>query len=265
MSDIHKQRTYALVGTGGCGKTTLAEMILLHAGVVSRLGKIEDGNTVLDFEPEEVKRRGSTQPGFAAFTRGEFRHFLTDMPGAGNFAGDIDMIMAGMDAAVFVIDAVDGVRPLTKRMWAAVQKAKLPACCAITKVDRDRSDFTSALNGLSTILGIRPLLLYAPIGEFESFKGVVDVLAGKALIFDDNGGVTPADIPADMADEMSMLRETAVENIAECDDALMEKYLEEGELSEEEVLSGLRKGVLAGLLVPVVAVAGLENKGINNC
>ncbi len=260
-SAIHAQRTYALVGTGGCGKTTLAEMLLLHAGVVTRQGKIEDGNTALDFEPEEIKRRGSIQPGFATFVRGEARHFMVDMPGDGNFVGDIDMMLSGVDAAVFVIDAVDGVRPLTKKQWAAVQQAKLPAVCAITKVDRDRADFSSALSGLSAILGIRPVLLYAPIGGQADFKGVVDVLGGKAFFFNADGTATPGDIPADMADEAASLRENAVENIAECDDVLMEKYLEEGALSDEDIGKGLRLGVISGMLVPVVAVSGLENKG----
>ena len=260
-NNIHAQRTYALVGTGGCGKTTLAEMLLLKAGVITRLGKIEEGNTALDTEPEEIKRRGSIQPGFATFTRGDSRHFLVDMPGDGNFVGDIDMMLSGVDASLFVIDAVDGVRPLTKRLWSAVQKAELPALCAITKLDRDRADFESAFSGLTSILGIRTVLLYAPIGSQADFKGVVDVLRGKALLFNDNGDVTEADVPADMAEEMAILRETSVENIAESDDTLMEKYLEEGELSDEEIRAGLRKGVLARQIVPVVAVAGLENKG----
>ena len=258
---IQAQRTYALVGTGGCGKTTLAEMLLLEAGVITRLGKIEDGNTVLDYEPEEIKRRGSIQPGFATFARGDARHFLVDVPGDGNFVGDMDMILTGVDAALFVIDAVDGVRPLTKRQWSSVRKADIPACCAITKMDRDRADFASAYAGLASVLGMRTVLLYAPIGEQADFKGVVDVLGGKALLFNAEGGVTEGDIPADLADEMAMLRETAVENIAESDDALMEKYLEEGELNEDEIRSGLRTGVLARQLIPVIAVSGLENKG----
>jgi elongation factor G len=260
-NSIQAQRTYALVGTGGCGKTTLAEMLLLQAGVINRLGKVEDGSTVLDYEPEEIKRRGSIQPGFATFTRGGARHFLVDMPGDGNFVGDMDMILAGVDSALFVIDAVDGVRPLTKRQWAGVKNADIPACCAITKLDRDRADFASAYGGLSTTLGIRTVLLYAPIGEQADFKGLVDVLGAKALMFNADGSTSESAIPADMADEMAALREAAVENIAESDDALMEKYLEEGTLSPEEIQVGLRKGVLARQIVPVIAVSGLENKG----
>ncbi len=258
---INAQRTYALVGTGGCGKTTLAEMVLMHAGVVNRIGKVEDGTTALDFEPEEIKRRGSIVPAFATFARGKGRHFLMDTPGDGNFIGDMDMLMAAVDAAVFVIDAVDGVRPLTKRMWNSVASRKLPACCVITKIDRDRADFSSAYEGLSSILGIRTALLYAPIGIQDKFSGLVDILAGKALMFQADGGTKEADIPAGMADEAASLREAAVESIAECDDALMEKYLETGELSTEEIYSGLRKAVISGGLVPVIAASGLENKG----
>lgn len=261
MSKIDAQRTYALIGTGGCGKTTLAEMLLLNAGVSTRLGKIEEGNTALDYEPEEIKRRGSIQPGFATFVRGDARHFLVDIPGDGNFVGDINILLAGVDSAVFVIDAVDGVRPLTKRQWTAVKKASLPACCVITKLDRDRADFDAAFAGLAAVLGMRTVLLYAPIGGHGDFTGVVDVLGQKALLFNAEGAITESAIPADMTDAMASLRETAVENIAESDDALMEKYLEEGELSDAEVLAGLRKGVLSGQIVPVVAASGLENKG----
>jgi elongation factor G len=259
--NIDAQRTYALAGAGGSGKTTLAEMLLSAAGVIGRRGKIEDGNTALDYEPEEIKRRGSIQPAFASFVRGAARHFLIDLPGDGNFIGDRDMVLAGADAALFVIDAVDGVRPLTGRAWKAVVKAGLPAFCVITKLDRDRADFDAASAGLSALPGMHPVLLYAPIGDRDDFRGLVDVLAGKALMFRDDGGTDEAPLPADMEKDAASLREKAVENIAESDDALMEKYLEDGELSEEELGNGLRSGVLAGKLTPVIAVSGLENKG----
>ena len=260
-NSIETQRTYALIGTGGCGKTTLAEMHLYQTGVVSRLGKIEDGTTALDYEPEEIKRRGSIQPGFATYLWDKNRHFCVDLPGDNNFTGDADYLLRGVDAAVFVIDAVDGVRPLTKKHWGAVQKAALPACCFINKVDRDRADFSMALTGLSSILGIKTALLYAPIGGQADFKGLVDVLGRTAIFFDADGKFHTGTIPADMADEMAMLRETVVENIAESDEALMEKYLEIGELTDDEVALGLRKGVVNGDLVPVVAGSALENKG----
>jgi len=258
---LENQRTYALVGTGGSGKTSLAEMLLFQSGAVSRMGKIEDGTSCLDYESEEVKRRGSIQPAFATFSWNKNRHFLADIPGDNNFIGDINYLLAGVDAAVFVVDAVDGVRPLTRKLWNAVKNAGLPAMVFINKTDRDRADFDMAFAGLSDILGIKPVLLYSPVGQQENFRGVADVLAGKALLFGENGSVTEADIPADMADDIQALRETMVENIAESDEELMEKYLEEGELTDEEIHAALRKGVLKGELIPVAAGSALENKG----
>ena len=262
MSDALKhQRTYALVGHGGCGKTSVAEMLLFKAGVINRLGKIEEGTTSLDYEPEEVKRRGSVQPGFANYKWNKNQHFLIDSPGDANFSGDLSYTLSGADGVVLVIDAVDGVKPLTKRIWGEVKKAGLPAMVFINKMDRDRADFDMAFTGLSETLGIKPVLLYHPIGSKEDFKGVVDLLENTALLFDDKGGFSKADIPADMADEMAAMREAMVENVAESDEQLMEKYFEEGELTPEEVRQGLKAGVLAGDLVPVVVGSALENKG----
>ena len=167
----------------------------------------------------------------------------------------------GVDAAVLVIDAVDGVRPLTRRIWNAVREAGLPSFVFINKMDRDRADFDMAFNGLSSVLGMKPVTLYMPVMTDGVFAGVVDILGGKALMFSENGAVTEALIPDAIADEAALLHDTTVENIAESDEELMEKYLEEGSLSEEDLASGLRKGVLNASLVPVVVGSSLENKG----
>ena len=258
---LDSQRTYALIGTGGCGKTSLAEMLLFQSGVINRLGAIEEGTTTLDYEPEEIKRRGSIQPGFATFLWNKDRHFLMDVPGDTNFTGDLPYLLMGVDAAVLVIDAVDGVRPLTRRIWNAVREAGLPSFVFINKMDRDRADFDMAFNGLSSVLGMKPVTLYMPVMTDGVFTGVVDILGGKALMFGENGAVTEALIPDAIADEAALLHDTTVENIAESDEELMEKYLEEGSLSEEDLASGLRKGVLNASLVPVVVGSSLENKG----
>ncbi len=259
-NNLNAQRTYALVGTGGCGKTTLAEMLLFQAGVLNRLGKIEEGGTALDYEPEEIKRRGSIQPGIANFVRNDSRHFFIDLPGDNNFIGDMGYLLSAVDAAVFVIDAVDGVRPLTKKHWSAVKAAGLPACCFINKADRDRADFDKALHGLSHILGMRTVLLYTPLIEGEKLKGIIDVIGNKALIFNADGKVDEAPVPADLEASTSSLRETAVENIAESDEELMERYLEDGSLSPADIAKGLRQGVISGNLVPVITGSALENK-----
>ena len=261
MPDLKTQRTYALVGHGGSGKTSVAEMLLFNAGVVNRLGKVEDGNTVLDYEPEEIKRRGSIQPGFASYKWKKNDHFLIDTPGDSNFAGDLSYSLIAADGVVMVIDAVDGVKPLTRKIWAQVQGMNLPAMIVINKMDRDRAEFDTAFNGISEALGARPALLYYPIGSKENFKGVVDMLSGKALMFGEDGAIEESDVPSDIADEIDILRETMVENIAESDEDLMEKYFEEGELSPEDITKGLQAGVAAGELVPVVVSSALNCQG----
>ncbi len=261
MSELQGQRTYALVGTGGSGKTSLSEMLLFQTGVINRLGAIEEGTTALDYEPEDVKRRGSVTPGFASYSWDKEKHFLVDIPGDANFAGDISYLLSGVDSVCFVIDAVDGVRPLTKRLWQYVNEASLPAVVFVNKTDRDRADFDTAVAGLSTILGIKPVFLYVPIREGENLTGIVDVLANKALMFGEDGATNPAEIPAHLIDDIALLRDTAIENIAESDEDLMEKYLEEGSLSDEDLVNGLRQGVLNCELVPVVCGSSLQNKG----
>ncbi len=260
---LDSQRTYALVGTGGCGKTSLAEMLLFQSGVVNRLGAIEDGTTSLDYEPEETRRRGSIQPGFATYLWEENRHYLIDIPGDGNFVGDIACLLQGTDAVVFVIDAVDGVRPLTKKLWEHVRRGnvKLPSLIFINKMDRDRADFQMAYDGIATMLGAKPVTLFMPIVAGETFLGLVDIFAGKALMFGENGATIEAPVPVDLEDEVALIHDIAVENIAESHEDLMEKYLEEGMLSPEDIAMGLRLGVASGVLVPVVAGAALENKG----
>lgn len=262
MSEALKnQRTYVLAGHGGSGKTSVAEMLLLSAGVINRLGKVEEGTTALDYEPEETKRRGSTQPGFANYKWKKNNHFLIDTPGDSNFSGDLSYSLAAADGVVFVIDAVDGVKPLSKKIWSAIQKAELPSLIFINKMDRDRADFDSAFASISNVLGVKPALLYYPIGSKENFKGVVDMLAGKALMLDDKGGIKEDKIPADIADEVETMRETMIENIAESDEALMEKYFEEGELSVEELQTALGAGIISGELVPVCVGSALNNQG----
>ncbi len=260
LDKLSTQRTFALVGHGGTGKTSVAEMLLYNSGKISRLGSIEEGTTTLDYEPEEIKRRGSIQPGFANYQWKKNQHFLIDLPGDNNFVGDMPYQLSAVDGVIFVLDAVDGVKPLTKKMWSEVKAAQLPGLVFINKMDRERADFRMAYNGLTQTLGIKTVLLFLPIGAESDFRGVVNVLEDRAYFFSEGGKVNSADVPEDMAEQVAELRETAIENIAESDEELMEKYLEEGELSAEEIYKGLSLGVKNGELVPVCAGAALENK-----
>ena len=258
---LENQRTYALVGTGGCGKTSLAEMLLFQAGIINRLGAIEEGTTALDYEPEEIKRRGSIQPGFATFDWKGYRHNLIDIPGDSNFTGDMEWLLSAVDSAVIVIDAVDGVRPQMRRMWKSVKNAGLPTIAVVTKMDRERADFDAALNSLTTHLGVRPVVFYIPILENGEFIGLVDVFASKAYRFLENGDTEEMPIPADLEDEVMLLRDTSVENIASSDEDLMNRYLEDGSLSDEDITFGLRQGVLSGEIVAVLPASAMQNRG----
>ncbi|CAM2058676.1 elongation factor G [Desulfovibrionales bacterium] len=258
---LDTQRTYALVGTGGCGKTSLSEMLLFQSKAINRMGKVEEGTTVLDYEPEEIKRHGSVQPGFAAYTWKGGQHFLIDIPGDNNFNGDIAYLLVGVDAVIFTLDALDGVRPLTHKLWEEVRKADLPALICINKMDRDRANFDMVFAGLEQLSGVKPALLYLPIGKHDHFTGLVDILEGTALFFKADGKASPGCIPAELTDQVRVLREATLENIAESDEEFMEKYLKSGSLTVAEMRQGLKYGVIAGTVVPVVPTAALENKG----
>ena len=259
-SPLDMQRTYALVGTGGCGKTSLAEMLLFDARATSRMGAIEEGTTALDYEPEEIRRRGSIQPGLATYLWKKNRHFMVDIPGDGNFTGDMEYLLQGVDSAVFVIDAVDGVRPLTKRFWRYVREQKLPAIIVMNKLDRDRANFSAAYDSLGA-LGIHPVALQLPIYTNGEFTGFAGVLSGKAWSFGPDGSLTEREIPGEIAEDLALLHDVTVENIAESDETLMEKYLEEGSLPLDDLKTGLRQGILKCELVPVFVCSALQNLG----
>lgn len=184
--------------------------------------------------PKKSGRRGSIQPSCATYLWNKNRHFLLDIPGDGNFTGDMECLLKGVDSVIFVLDAVDGVRPLAKKFWNIVRAAGLPAVMVVNKIDRDRADFQMALDGLAG-LNVKPVVLQRLSARAIPSVGVADVLTGKARMFGENGATAEAEIPAAMADDISLLRDITVENIAESDEILMEKYLEEGVLSDEDL------------------------------
>ncbi len=260
MGPLTKQRTYAIVGTAGCGKTSLAEMLLFQAGAINRMGKIEEGSTTLDYEPEETSHKSSMQPAFATFEYKGAQHFLVDLPGDNNFLGDLNYILTAVDGVIFVVDAIDGVRPLGRKLWKAIQDAELPAIVFINKIDRDRADFDMAVNSLSSMLGIRPVVMQSPIGQPGNIAGLADVFGNSALLLDGGKAVNGV-VPDEFKEEIAVLRDVGMENIASSDEVLIEKYLEEGELTQEEMNSAIKTGTKTGELVPVFAGASLLNLG----
>jgi elongation factor G len=265
MSDnINLTRTIALVGHGGGGKTSLAEAMLFNAKAVDRLGKVDEGTATSDYEPEEIKRKGSVNAAFGHFAHKKHSVHLVDCPGDDNFLSDAAAGLRAVDGVVMVADAIDGVKVQGEKVWQFVREAGLPAIFVINKMDRERADFDRAVAMIPDILGIKAVRLQIPMGAAESFKGVVDLLSGKAYAFDADGSgkMTPVDIPADVAEEAQVARDTLIEDITEADDALMERYLEGEELKPEELAAGLAKGVREGQFAVVAACSALKNMAV---
>lgn len=262
--DVNQVRSVALIGHAGCGKTSLAEAILFNAKVTNRLGKVEEGNTVMDFEPEEMKRVKSLGTSFGYLDWKKNRIFLADTPGDSNFFSDTYLALEAVDGAVLVVEAIDGVKVQTEKAWQRCCDLGLPALIFINKMDRERADFFKTLEDIKKILGIRPLVIQLPIGQEATFEGIVDILAMRAFNYkrDASGSFSQGEIPAELKDRATEFREKMVEDVAEADDELMEKYLEEGSLNEEELLRGLTQGASSGRLVPVLCGSATLNIGV---
>ncbi|RPJ69722.1 MAG: elongation factor G, partial [Desulfobacteraceae bacterium] len=256
-------RNIALVAHGGAGKTSLAEALLFDAGVINRMGRIEEGNTAMDFEPEETKRTSSISTGFHQLTWKKHTISLMDTPGDQNFFSDTKTCLQAADAAVVVIDAVDGIKVQTEQGWEFLDEFELPRAIFINKLDRERADFQRTFTDVRGMFTPKPIILQLPIGAESGFKGIVDLIAQKAYLYGPDGKAKAADIPAEMKDEVAAERETLIENIAEADDALVERYLEGETLSEEDLRNALRKGTIARTFVPVLCGSATANIAID--
>ncbi|MFH0997516.1 MAG: elongation factor G [Pseudomonadota bacterium] len=256
-------RNIALVGHGNSGKTSLAEVMLYQTGVTNRLGRVEDGNTAMDFEPEELKRNISISSGFHQFNWKKHSVTLVDTPGDQNFFTDTKFCMQAVDGAVVLVDAVDGVKVQTDQAWNFAQSLKLPCVILINKLDRERADFSRAFQDAVKSFEPRPIILHLPIGTESNFKGVVDLLALKAYTYDANGKATAIDIPSDMQSLVEEEREKLVENIAEADDTLLERYLEGDAISDDELKAALKKGTIARIFSPVLCASAIKAVGID--
>lgn len=264
MKEIaEKLRNIALIGHTGSGKTSLAEAMLYDAGVTTRLGRVEDGNTVMDFEPEELKRQTSISSGFHQYDWKKHTISIIDTPGDQNFFSDTKNCLMAADAAVTVVDGVDGVKVQTEQGWEFADLFKIPRVIFINKLDRDRSDFQRTFQDTAESFEPKPIIIQLPIGKEGDFKGIVDLIAMKAYTYDENGKAAAGDIPADMQDEVASEREALIENIAEADDALVEKYLEGESLSDDEIKAALKKGTLELAFVPVLCGSATKNIGID--
>ena len=256
-------RNIAFASHGGAGKTSLAETMLFNAGIINRIGRVEDGNTAMDFEPEELKRNSSLSSGFHQFNWKKHTVSLIDTPGDQNFFSDTKSCMQAADSAVIVVDAVDGIKVQTEQAWDFAEAFKLPCIIFINKLDRERADFMRAFKDAVECFEPKPMVIQIPIGSEENFSGIIDLISMKAYTYDAKGKATKIDIPSDMQDMVSEEREALVENVVESDDELLERYLEGEPLSDDEIKVALKKGILSRSFVPVLCGSVTKNIGVD--
>jgi elongation factor G len=264
MSDaLDQMRNIALVAHGGAGKTSLVEVVLYKSGVTNRIGRVEDGNTAMDFDPEEIKRSTSISTGFCQYHWKKYIVNLIDTPGDQNFFTDTKLCMQAADGAVMLVDAVDGVKVQTEQAWEFAKAFDLPCMIFINKLDRERADFSRTLQDITGCFDLKPVILQLPVGKEDQFNGIVDLVSMTAYRYDEEGNAVKIDIPQDMQALVDSEREKLIEDVAEADDALIERYLEGETLSDEDIKYALRKGTLSKTFVPVLCGAATKNIGVN--
>ncbi len=261
--DTAKIRNVALIAHGGAGKTSLAEAILFSAGAIDRMGSTADGTSVTDFEPEEINRKITIISSLAFCDWNSHRINLIDTPGFINFIEDTKGCLRVVDGAVILVSALSGVKAETEKLWKYACEYEIPRIVFINKLDKEAANFERALDEVQKSFETEPIPLQIPIGIGETFSGVVDLVRMKAYPTDGNKAAE-ADIPAEAREAADRYRKKLVEKIAESDDALLEKYLEGQELTEADILAGLKEGSLSRKYIPVCCGAATKNAGVQN-
>jgi elongation factor G len=256
-------RNVLLVGHGGSGKTTLLEAMLFTAGATTRMGTVEDGNTVSDFEPEEVKKGISVSLAMAPVEWNGVKINVLDAPGYADFIGDVRSAIRAVDAVLLVISAVDGVEVQSEVAWELAVEAGLPRAILMNKLDRERASFERTLDQLVQSFGTQVAPLELPLGEEHDFEGVADLLGRKAFRYGSGPRAEEGEWPDDISGKADPYREKLMEAVAESDDSLIEKYLEEGELSEDEVLTGVKRGFAEARIAPVLCASAARPLGVD--
>ncbi len=255
-------RNVALVGHNGSGKTTLAEALLLATGAVTRQGKVDDGTTVSDFEPEEIKRHMSLSLAMTPCLVGDVKLNIVDTPGYADFFGEVRAACSVVDLVVVVVSAVEGLEAQTEAAWDLAASLGLPRLVFVNKLDRERASFDRTLAGLRERFGAGIAPLELPVGEESSFRGIADLLTDTAIIYE-GGKSESGPIPDDLAATEHEVREQLVEGIVVGDDALMERYLDGDVPSGAELEATLAHGVAQGLVFPVVCGSAVTGVGID--
>jgi len=256
-------RNILIVGHGGVGKTSLVEAVLHATGATNRVGRVEDGTTVTDFEPEETRKQISVSLAVAPVEYDGFKVNLLDAPGYADFVGDVRAALPAADAVLFVVSAVEGVETQTEVVWTMAEELGLPRAFFINKLDRDRASFARSLDGIQAAFGKACPPLYLPIGEEHDFRGLVGLLSGRGFLYD-GGGRTEGEVPTELQEAAAGLREQLIEAIIQEseDEALMDRYLGGDEIAPTDLIPDLEQAVAAGRLFPVLAGAATRNIGV---
>lgn len=250
---IKNLRNIGLIGHGGSGKTSLIEALLFHTGNTDRLGKVEDGTTVTDFDPEEKKRKISLSAAIAPIEFNETKINLVDIPGYFDFSGEMIQGMRAVDIATILVSGVSGVKVGTEKAWDYCNKIKLPRSFFINKLDRENSSYDKTLSQLKEKFGISVVPIQYPIGSEDNFKGVINVISKKARIHDEKTNeIREIDVPEELLEKIDECKRMIMEAVAETNEELLDKYFSEGELSDEEIYNGLIEGSASGDIAPVM-------------
>jgi elongation factor G len=261
--DAASIRNVAVVGHGGCGKTQLVSAMLFAAGMVNRLGRVDDGTTVTDYDPEEIARKHTLSTSLAYAEWRKTKINLLDTPGVANFFADARAAMRVADAALVVVDAVSGAAVQTEKAWAAAEELGLPRLVAISRFDRDRASLERTIVSLRRSCHRNVLPVQLPIGEGDACTGIVDVIGMKAFTAPVEGGAAAeGPVPDALVGEAQAARTALIEAVAEADETLMERFFDQGTLNDHDLITGLQRAIAGAVIFPAVCTAALKNIGI---
>ena len=262
--DAPSIRNVALVGHSGAGKTQLISAVLFDAGAVNRFGRVDDGTTVTDYDEEEIARKHTLACSLAYVEWNKYKINFIDTPGMANFLSDARAALRVTDGALVVVDAVAGVEVSTEKIWAAAEEVEVPRIIVLNRLDRERASLNRSVESLRAVFGRAVVPVQLPIGEEKSFRGVIDLVGMKAWTFAADGSGKPSEgaIPADLEASAQAARDALIEMVAEADDTLMERFFDAGTLTQEELLTGLKRGISAGRVFPVLCASATANIGI---
>jgi elongation factor G len=256
-------RNVAIAGHNDTGKTTIVSQLLFNSGAITRLGRVEDGTTTTDFDQDEIDRQHSISTAIAFAEWKDTKINLLDTPGFGIFIMEAKSAMRVADSAAIVVSGVTGVEVTTEKVWKFAEEYALPRLVIVNKMDRERASFSRTLEALQKKFGKNVVPIQLPIGEEKSFRGIIDLVSMKAYLYEGGGSgkYEVGDIPADLKGEADEWREKLIEKVAEGDDTLMEKFFEQGGLSQEDLIEGLRREVAHHEIYPVLLSASAQNIG----